>query len=248
MRNSYQQLEEMPPAVATATMRWILSLADTKHRMGLQFSHWVTGTPALEAAVGAAAITQDELGHARSLYGLLRHYAAAPESLGAENDLEARDVYYAPAALEPRWESWLQLIAANVVLDSGLQCAIAATENSTFHPLAGRTAKMLQEERFHRVFGNEWLGRLMARPGDVPQKLQTAVNWAWHITQEWLGPDDDPVVSTLAAAGILNSNVAAIRAQWLGLITPLLTANGLSLPEFAPNWATWNSQFRHASN
>lgn len=246
MSNSYQHIEEMPAELATATMRWLLSLADTKHRIGLQFSHWVTGTPALEAAVGSAAIAQDELGHARSLYGLLRNYPHAPEGIGAENDLEARTVFYVSPDLKPRWESWLQVVAINVVLDSALQCAIAATANSTFHGLAGRTAKMVQEEQFHRVFGNHWLTRLMAREDDIPHKLQEAVAWAWGITWEWLGPDDDPITAALVEAGVLNSGVAAIRAQWLGMVMPLLTQNNLLLPDCAPNWAMWDSHFRHA--
>lgn len=246
MNNSYQHIEEMPPELATATMRWILSVADTKHRIGLQFSHWVTGTPALEAAVGSAAIAQDELGHARSLYGLLRNYPAAPAGIGAENDLEARDIFYAPPTLAPRWESWLQVIAINVVLDSALQCAIAATADSAFQGLAGRTAKMVQEEQFHRIFGNHWLARLMAREDDIPHKLQEAIGWAWGVTWEWLGPDDDPITTALVEAGVLNSTVAATRAQWLGIITPLFGASNLPLPSHTPNWDMWNSQFRHA--
>ena len=126
MAESYQSADEMPPELTSALLHWILSVADTKHRIGMQFSHWVTGTPALEAAVGSAAMTQDELGHARSLYALLRDYPGAPQSVGAENDLEARDVYFAPAALMPRWESWLQLVAVSVVLDNALTLAIAA--------------------------------------------------------------------------------------------------------------------------
>ena len=139
----YQTAEEMREGLQTAVLQWILAVADTKHRLGMQFSHWVTGTPALEAAVGSAAITQDELGHARSLYGLLRHYPGAPEGVGAENDLEARDVYYTPAVLLPRWESWLQVVAINVVLDHALQIVIGQTKGSAFQPLAGRTAKIL---------------------------------------------------------------------------------------------------------
>jgi phenylacetate-CoA oxygenase PaaI subunit len=247
-RQIFQSADDMPAALATAVLSWLLSVADTKHRMGLQFSHWVTGTPALEAAVGSAAITQDELGHARSLYSLLRNFPGAPESIGAENDLEARDIYYAPAALMPRWESWLQVVAINVVLDHALQISIAQMQDSTFQPLAGRIAKITQEEKFHRVFGHSWIERLVQRDDKIKDQLQQMIDWAWRITSEWIGPDDDPVTNQLVAAGVLGGNTAVIRQQWLAEIEPILVANGLTVPDVVPNWADWDPQFRHSNH
>ena len=240
----FQSAEEVSPELATAVLSWVLSVADTKHRIGMQISHWVTGTPALEAAVGSAAITQDELGHARSLYGILRYFPGAPDAIGAENDLEARDVYYSPAALAPRWQSWLQVVAVNVVLDSALQVAIAQTKDSAFRPLAGRTAKILQEERFHRIFGASWVERIV-QDGKLTAQLQQAMDWAWHITDAWLGPADDPVTTQLVAAGVLRAETAVMRQQWLDLITPIFTNNGLTMPPLQPDWSGWNPQFRH---
>ena len=248
---TYQSAEEMPPVLAEAVLAWTLAVADTKHRLGIQFSHWVTGTPALEAAVGSAAITQDELGHARSLYGLLRHFLNAPAGMGAENDLEAREVYYAPAALTPRWESWLMVVAMNVVLDRALQVAVAATADSAFLPLAGRTAKILQEEQFHRVFGDQWLLRLMGREDgrkrglETAKKLKTAVKWAYDIASTWLGPDDDPITHTLYQAGVLNADAAKLRQRWLAELGPVLSQCGLVMVEDERDWEGWNGRFRH---
>ncbi|TMD74161.1 MAG: hypothetical protein E6I97_15840 [Chloroflexi bacterium] len=42
------------------------SLADNKQAVGRRYAYWCNGAPALEAAVAAAAMTQDELGHART--------------------------------------------------------------------------------------------------------------------------------------------------------------------------------------
>lgn len=244
-QQTYQRAEQMDVGLQTAVLHWILAVADTKHRIGMQNSHWVTGTPALEAAVGSAAITQDELGHARSLYALLRDYPGAPEGVGAENDLEARDVYYAPDELMPRWESWLQVVAINVVLDSALAAAIAQTQDSSFQPLAGRSAKILQEERFHRVFGQSWLERLAQ---SNKAKLQQQLDWAWRITDAWLGPDDDAVTTRLVEEGVLGGNTAVIRQQWLNTLQPMLEAHALTHPEPITNWASWNAQFRQNSN
>ena len=244
MGEAYSSAEMLPPAVADATLRWMLSVADTKHRIGMQFSHWVTGTPALEAAVGAAAMTQDELGHARSLYGLLRHFPDAPAGIGAENDLEARDLYYAPATLSPRWESWLQLVAVSVVLDGALSCAIAALTDSAFTPLAGRVGKILQEERYHRIFGEQWLARLL-QDVTVRPKVLAAVAWAWAIADVWIGPDDDAVTRSLAAAGVLSGTSAEIRTNWRATVAPIVENHGLALPPINREWARWARRIRH---
>lgn len=246
-RQMFHSAEDLPEALAPAVLSWLLSVADTKHRIGLQFSRWVTGTPALEAAVSSAAITQDELGHARSIYSLLRNYPGAPESIGAENDLEARDIYYAPAALMPSWESWLQVVAINVVLDSALQIAIAQMQDSTFQPLAGRIAKIMQEEKFHRVFGHSWIERLVQQEDMLKEQLQQKVDWAWQITGQWIGPDDDPVTTQLVAAGVLGSGTAVIRKQWLAEVEPVLTINGLTVPEDKSDWSNWDAQFRQSN-
>jgi len=243
-KQSYQSAKDMSPELATAVLHWVLAIADSKHRIGRQISHWVTGTPALEGAVGAAAIAQDELGHARSLYSLLHGFPNAPERIGAENDLEARDVYYAPDGLMKQWESWLQVIAINVVLDNALQIAISRMAESSYHPLAGRIAKILQEERFHRIFGEQWLTRLVNEKAQLKGLLQQQINWAWQMTDEWLGPDSDPVSKQVVEAGVLAANTAVIRQQWLDQVTPLLQENKFDIPASVTDWSNWNPQFR----
>ncbi|MEM7539546.1 MAG: Phenylacetic acid catabolic protein [Chloroflexota bacterium] len=244
----FQSPDDMPAEVASAVLHWILSVADTKHRIGFQFSRWVTGTPALEAAVGAAAITQDELGHARSLYALLKDYPGAPDGVGAENDLQARDLYYVPHALTPDWESWLHVVAVMTLLDHALQIAIMQMDGSAYKPLAGRVAKMVQEEKFHRIFGKSWVERLVQRDDNTKEKLQTSIDWAWRLTDAWIGPADEAVTTQLVAAGVLKGDATTIRQQWLDAVSPLLTDNGLTRPDDIVDWSGWDSQFRAISS
>lgn len=240
----YKSFEDLPAGLSTAALRFILSVADTKHRMGLQFSHWVTGTPALEAAVGSAAITQDELGHARSLYGLLRHHPEVPEGVGAENDLEARDIYYCPQVLLAPWEQWSRVVAVMTLLDCALEQAVAQTADSAFLPLAGRTAKILQEERFHRIFAHSWLERLGNLSEAAKKELQAELNWAWGVADGWLGPNNDAITTALAEAGILQGGSGEMRAAWLAAVKPVLQANGFEVPAGRVNWDQWDATFR----
>ena len=244
MTLSYHSSDELRAEAAEALLRWALALADTKHRLGLRNSEWVNGTPALEAAVGASALTQDELGHARSYFAFLREFPGAPDALGFENDLESRDEFYCPRILETPWESWLDMIAVNVLLDRALSIAVEATRDSVYGPLHSRSGKILQEERFHRIFGDSWLARLAARDDDVPARLQEAIDTYWPTALAWIGPDDDRITMTLYSDGVLNATPDEMRRRWLEQVTSLLEKNGLRVPDTSPDWANWDDAYR----
>ena len=48
------------------------SLADNKAALGRAYADWAVSAPTLESAVAAAAMAQDELGHSRSTYPVLK--------------------------------------------------------------------------------------------------------------------------------------------------------------------------------
>lgn len=241
---SIQHVSDLKPDVVEALLRWALSLADTKHTMGMRISEWVNGTPALEAAVGASALTQDELGHARAYFAFLREFPGSPDALGFENDLEARDVYYNPRILNSPWASWLEMVAVNVLLDRALSVAVAATQNSAFAPLRTRAAKILQEEGYHRVFGDTWLARLAARGDRRTERLQEAIDRYWPVSLAWFGPDDDRIAGTLYQDNVLDATPDEMRGRWLEQVTPLLERRGMAVPSEEPEWARWNDAFR----
>src|SRR5262245_29413437 len=75
------------------------SLADNKQAIGRRYAYWCNGAPALEAAVAAAAMTQDELGHARTLYPLLEDFTQA-EVDPAQVEPMTRTLHYHLAYLD----------------------------------------------------------------------------------------------------------------------------------------------------
>ncbi len=236
----YHTAAELDPQIASALLQWGLSLADTKQRMGQRLSEWAFGgAPALEAAVGSSAMTQDELGHARSLFSMLRACPGAPPELGTETDLEDRSEYFSPRLLDQTWESWLDVIAFNVLLDRALALVFESLRYSQFAPLQQRAGKVLQEERFHRVFGDSWLARLAQR-NDLQQRLRESINNAWLLTFEWFGPPDEPIVDSLCSAAVLAASMTTIRSQWLHQVDALLTPHGLLPSASEPDWSQWD--------
>src|SRR3954471_13366011 len=75
-----------PDQAGTACMASLVaSLADNKAALGRRYAEWAVSAPTLESAVAAAAMAQDELGHARSTYPVLKALGGeAAEETGVE--------------------------------------------------------------------------------------------------------------------------------------------------------------------
>jgi len=221
---------------ATAVFALIARLADNKYLLGRRYAEWCSSAPTLEASVAAAAMAQDELGHARALYPLLR--ALAPEAgvaIGAEIEPETRTRFTAMRALEQPFAAWPDFVAANLLIDGALTQIFVAAQESRYEPLAGRSRKVLQEERMHALYAEGWARRLAHEGGGAGGALHAATEAAlrrvWDETLCWFGPasqaaGDDP----LASAGVLDATPDTLRARFLAAVGPTLTAAGLALP------------------
>lgn len=246
-RYSYHNVSDLDPALSAALLQWGLALADTKYLLGRRLSEWVNGAPTLEAAVGAAAMTQDELGHARSLYSMLWEFPGAPEELGSETDLQRSD-YYSPAGLAAPWSSWADVVATNILFDRALNMVFEAVRGSQFGPLSQRAAKIIQEERFHRIYGDSWLARLSKNDGQTHGQLGKSLARAWALADAWIGPPDDPTTQPLVKASILTASPSALHEQWLGLVKPLMEKHGFNTAFPQPDWTHWDSARREIAN
>ena len=137
----------------------VSSLADNKAALGRRYGEWAVSAPTLESAVAAAAMAQDELGHARSTYPVLK-------ALGVEAGDEGLDGRgHSLAMLDGELPDWTSVIAANLLVDGVLTTFVAACVDSSVAPMAQRAKKILQEEGSHRVHGEAWAKRLCRGAG-----------------------------------------------------------------------------------
>ena len=109
----------------SATMVALIgSLADNKAALGRRYAEWAVSAPTLESAVAAAAMAQDELGHARSTYPVLKALGVdvGDEVLeGSGNNL---------ALLDAELPDWTAFVAANLLIDGVLATFVAACTDS----------------------------------------------------------------------------------------------------------------------
>jgi phenylacetate-CoA oxygenase PaaI subunit len=183
-------------------------MADNKLALGRRFSEWANSAPALEAAIAAAAMTKEETGHARSLYACLHD---RPDSAEAYLEEEQRQLGATVSVLNRSFEEWPEFVAASVIMDRAMAWVCQAAEGSSHEPLRHRATKIVQEERYHRMYGQGWLKRLAAANPYTRARSQAAVDRFWEPVDNWL---KDLYGSELAVEGYLAEDSEAVRSHW----------------------------------
>ena len=215
----------------------VLSLADNKAALGRRYGEWAVSAPTLESAVAAAAMAQDELGHARATYPLLKQLES-----GRSSQVAGRRVMPVLAGELP---SWPWFVAVNFAVDGMLTAFVRACEESAFVGLAQRARKVLQEERSHAVHARAWARRL-ARDKVQRDAFAAALGEAWWQAARWAGPGESEEFCTLVAGGFVAQGPDALRRAVRVMIGEALEDTGLprlALPE-PHDWAGWNPEER----
>jgi ring-1,2-phenylacetyl-CoA epoxidase subunit PaaC len=222
-----------------AMVSFVGSLADNKAALGRRYGEWAISAPTLESAVAAAAMAQDELGHARSTYPVLK-------ALGAEAPDEA--TFGGPrrlVALDDELPDWASFIAANLLIDGVLTTFVAACVDSSLTPMAQRARKILQEEGSHRVHAEAWAKRL-CRAGDREcVRLLARLEQTWEQAGRWAGPDEDAATAAALSAGMIGMGAAAQRALVRDWLVALLDGEGVAIELAEPrDWSRWDPSLR----
>ena len=211
------------------------SLADNKAALGRRYAEWGVSAPTLESAVAAAAMAQDEMGHARSTYPVLK-------ALGIEagdEGLEGRGNRL--ALLDEELPDWMAFIAANLLVDGILTTFVAATVDSSVTQMAQRAKKILQEEGSHRVHAEAWAKRLCRAGGGQRRLLLEHIQTTWEHAARWGGPADDPGYAAAVREGFVSKDASEQREQVRTWLVDLLATEGVdvSLPE-PSDWSGWD--------
>jgi phenylacetate-CoA oxygenase PaaI subunit len=175
----------------------VRSLADNKQLLGMRYAEWCTAAPTLEADIAAAAMGLDDIGHSRVLYGCV-------QELGGASSLDRPGEYASVPYLDRPWTDWKQFVAANAVLDTAFTLVVEALSDGNVEVLRARLRKMLQEERYHFLFGHSWLSELDAG---------AALDAAWREAVEWLGPEGGDI-DRLKKEGKIAAGVTELRDRF----------------------------------
>jgi ring-1,2-phenylacetyl-CoA epoxidase subunit PaaC len=224
----------------------IVVLADNKFFLGRRLSEWLSGAPSLESAVACAAITQEELGHARALYPLLEDMPIV-DTPGPLQRGHERGRKYCLSWLSDPWERWTDLVAALILVDPALTTLFKALESSRYDELRQRAARIPGEEVFHRKYA-EGRVRDLARGDHGRETLQRRIDALLPEVLMWFGPEHEPGVDALKRQGLLSLDNAELRTAFIDDVGPVLEETGLRLgadgggiPAEELPWDRWNA-------
>lgn len=215
------RIERAAPA-RDAVRDLILVLADSKRLLGMRYAEWILGAPELEAGIACASMAQDEWGHARLFYALLKDFGEDVDAL--EHGREPHG-YASMEALDRQPEEWFGVVALNALVDTALSVQCEALRGSSHAPLAQRVEKLLDEEHFHAAHGAAWFRRLARANGETRAALAAAAEAVLPGVLCWFGPDSDRA-RLVCGAGVVDAAGGALRERFLARVAPLLDELG----------------------
>lgn len=194
---------------AAATV--LLAVADDDFVWGHRLSEWVALGPTMEEDNTLAAMSQDELGHARLFY----EYVA--DHVGSDLDRLALN---RPAGerrnttlVEAPHADFADTIAINYCYDEAERRLLGTIADGNVEALAARANQARSEEPFHREHADRWLDRLVATD-EGRERLTRALREALPRAADYFAFDGE-TTATLVETGVLAEDPAAHRGEWL---------------------------------
>lgn len=221
-------------AAVPALERLILTLADSKRLMGIRYSDWLLGSPSIETGIACSSMAQDEWGHARLLYAMLKELGHDP--VAVEHD-RADEAYASVDGLDLQPESWAGLVAASALVDGAIRVRLADFGEGAFELARGRVPKMLAEEELHRDFAQAWFRRL-AESTEAAPELKAACEALLPRTLAWLASNDAHTAALVDAGLVAGTETRA--ARYAAEVGPLLERVGIHLTSVTPATDGWD--------
>ncbi len=163
----------------------LLSIADDELVLGWRNSEWTGIAPVLEEDVAFSSIAQNEIGHARALYGLL---AGDADALALDRPPEE---YRCAPLVQLRFvPDWARTIARHVLYEAADELRIGRLKSSGDPAVAGLAGKIDREEVYHRLHAQMWADRLRDEP-----RYCDAVDELWPYAVAMLDEDLRPALA-----------------------------------------------------
>lgn len=199
----------------------ILVLADCKRILGTRYAGWMLGAPELEGGIALASMAQDEWGHGRLLYAMLKDFDEDVDALEHGREPTA---YRSMECLDSEARDWPGLVALNVLADTALTVQFEAMRDSSWQPLRQRVEKMLDEEQFHSAHGAAWVHWFARAAGNEGRALlRDAFRLHAPAVLRWFGPDSDRA-RALVETAVVDAAGGSLRERFAARLDPLLGA------------------------
>lgn len=227
----------LAPELVAPVSELILAMADDEAVLGWTDSEWTGIAPLLEEDVAMSSLSQDELGHAQALYGLLAGLIGGDVDVLAY-DRDPADFRHARLLDHGRGD-WAMTIARRFLYESADAVRLDALAAGSWAPLTELVGSLRREERYHRLHIDAWFERLARAGGEAQERLRAALATLAPDAASVFTPLDGE--ATLVEAGILVDPMAVLEARWRAVVEPVLRRHDLPLPSPGPAAANGRS-------
>lgn len=213
------------PALREALAAYLIAIADDELILGHRHSEWTGFAPDIESDVALSSIAQEELGHARLFYErACELVGGVPDGLAFGRPPER----FRNAVLAERPNGdWGFSIVRLFLYDRADAVRLGALAAGTIRELADLAATLRREEKYHLLYGEQWLRRLAGASADSRRHVQDALNQVWPEAVAIFEPA--PAEYALVEAGVLAASAAVQRGSWQNEMKPTLEALELEI-------------------
>jgi ring-1,2-phenylacetyl-CoA epoxidase subunit PaaC len=219
--------EELTSEERAAVETFLFTMADDEYVLADRYTDWQVRGPTLEADIAVANIAQDELGHARLWYDLLRDFGYTESELIWERPHEE---FRHATLVELEFDSgdWADVLVRSYLYDVYEYLLLEALETTSYPRIAGRVEKVQAEEHYHREHAQNWLERLTEGP-EATTKVQDAVDRLFpHALTLFVPTEHEERVVDLE---IRPRSLPELREEWAAIVGGFLQGIGVELPD-----------------
>ena len=201
----------------------LFALADDELILGHRHSEWTGWAPHIEEDLAFSSIAQDEMAHARLLYGLAKDLTGRDEDSLALG--RAPQEYRNAVLCERPNRDWGYTLARHYLYDTADAVRLEALADSSWGELAELIAVIRMEEKYHLDHARAWFERLANGPQTGRQKLAEGLGAAVEEAVELFEPL--PGEQDLVTEGVMPRASEDLLGEWLGALGADLEAVSL---------------------
>lgn len=216
----------LEPSVRERLAAYLLAIADDELILGHRHSEWTGFAPDIESDVALSSIAQEEMGHAKLFY------EQVCTLMGGDPDTlvfgRAPDAFRNAILTERPNDDWGFSVMRLFLYDRADVVRLAHLAGGAVQPLAALAKALHREEKYHLMFGEQWVQRLAQASSNSRDRMQAALDRVWPEAEalfEAVEGDD-----VLTSARVITASVRAQAEQWEQEVRPKLEGLGLRTP------------------